>query len=147
MGNDAMPVTGGCLCGAIRYEADQAPYDVGFCHCRMCQKSLGNLFGVAAWFKHAHFRFVSGAPTWYESSDLVKRGFCKQCGSPIAYQRNNANFLVIWMGTLDQPEAFEPRAHYWSDSKIPWVDIQSDLPDVTKNLPSYKVTAGAAEKD
>jgi len=147
MGNDSLPVTGGCLCGAIRYEADQAPYDAGYCHCHMCQKSLGNLFGTAVWFKLADFRFVSGEPTWYESSDLVKRGFCGQCGSPIVYQRNEADFLVIWMGTLDQPKAYEPQAHYWTDSKIAWVDIHPDLPDVTKSLPSYKATIGAAEED
>ena len=145
MENVSMPVTGGCLCGAIRYEADQPPYNAGYCHCRMCQKSLGNLFGASVFFKHADFRFVSKEPAWYESSDLVKRGFCADCGSPITYQRSDADFLVIWIGTLDEPAAFEPRAHWWTDSKIPWVDIHANLPDETADLPSYQVAKGATD--
>jgi hypothetical protein len=135
-------ITGGCLCGAVRYEADQPPYNAGYCHCRICQKSLGNLFGAAVFFKHADFRFVSKEPAWYASSDLVKRGFCANCGSPITYQRNDADILVIWIGTLDEPAAFEPRAHWWTDSKIPWVDIHANLPDETTSLPSYQVAKG-----
>ena len=146
MGNDSQQVTGGCLCGAIRYEADQPPYEAGYCHCRMCQKSLGNLFGPSVFFKLAHFRFVSGKPVWYRSSDLVQRGFCGDCGSPIAYQRIDADFLVIWIGTLDQPEAYEPRVHWWTDSKIPWVDIQSSLPDGTADLLSYQLAKQATEE-
>ena len=124
-------VTGGCLCGAIRYEAEQAPFDTVYCHCRMCQKGLGSLFGAAAVFKHAHFCFVSGEPAWYRSSNSVTRGFCGQCGSPIAWQRDDRDYLVIWIGTLDQPEKCKPKAHTWTESKIPWVDIHSDLPEVS----------------
>ncbi len=145
MGNVSMPVTGGCLCGAIRYEADQPPYNAGYCHCRMCQRSLGNLFAAAVFFKNADFRFVTKEPAWYASSDLVKRGFCRDCGSPIAFQRNDLDSLVIWIGTLDEPAAFEPRAHFFTESKIPWVDIHANLPDETAGLPSYQVAKGASE--
>jgi hypothetical protein len=132
-------ITGGCLCGAIRYEADKPPYEAGYCHCRTCQKSLGNLFGASVFFKHGDVRFISKEPTWYTSSDIVKRGFCAECGSPIAYQRNDSDVFVIWIGTLDEPGAFEPQAHYWSESKIPWDDIQAGLPDVTASMPSGQV--------
>ena len=147
MGNVSLPVTGGCLCGAVRYEADKPPFKAGYCHCRMCQKSLGNLFGAFVSFKPADFRFVSKEPAWYESSDVVKRGFCANCGSPIIYQRNDADFLVIWIGTLDEPDAFEPQAHVWTESKISWVDIQANLPDETARLASYRVAKGAPDGD
>jgi hypothetical protein len=108
---------------------------------------LGNLFAVGVAFELAHFHFVSGEPTWYASSDLVRRGFCGSCGSPIAYQRNDVDCLMIWQGTLNQPEEFEPECHVWTDSKIPWVDIQSHLPDKTTEMPSYKASIGATMED
>ena len=145
MENVTMPITGGCLCGAIRYEADDLPYEAGYCHCRSCQKSLGNLFGASVFFKHADVRFISKEPAWFSSSDIVKRGFCAECGSPIAYQRNDSDVFVIWIGTLDEPAAFEPQVHYWSESKIPWDDIQANLPDVTTSKLSYKVAKGEAD--
>jgi hypothetical protein len=122
-------VTGGCLCGAIRYEADQPPFDAGYCHCRMCQKNLGGLFGAWVFFNLADFRFTSNEPAWYQSSASVKRGFCPDCGSPIIYQPENVDFATIWIGTLDEPSEFEPRSHSYTESKIPWVDIHTNLPE------------------
>ena len=138
MGNDK--TTGGCLCGAIRYEADHAPVASGYCHCRVCQKSLGNLFSASVGFKPSGFRFLSGEPVWYWSSDLVRRGFCGKCGSPIAYQRDDAELIATQIGTLDHPEKYELQAHFYTDTKIPWVDIQSHLPDKTTEMPSYKAS-------
>lgn len=121
-------ITGGCLCGALRYEADQAPFDAGYCHCRMCQKSLGGLFGAWVFINHADFRFVSGEPAWYRSSETVKRGHCGDCGSPIIYQPDGIDFATIWIGTLDEPAQFEPGSHWHTESRIPWVDIHAGLP-------------------
>lgn len=61
----ALPVTGGCLCGAIRYQADAAPEWVAYCHCRMCQKALGSIFGVFAAFPLDAFRYTQGEPRYH----------------------------------------------------------------------------------
>ncbi len=131
IGNVIMPITGGCLCGAVRYEADQSPYHVGYCHCNMCKKGVGNLFGAFACFRLEQFRYVSKEPAWYASSASVKRGFCSHCGSPIAYQPNQSDSVFVWIGSLDNPEKFEPHDHHNTENKIPWVDIQAHLPDWT----------------
>jgi hypothetical protein len=68
-------VTGGRLCGEIRYEADTAPYLVVYCHCKMCQKGVANLFATAAFFKQADFRYIGGDLSWYEA-ESADRGFC-----------------------------------------------------------------------
>ena len=138
MENVSTLITGGCLCGAIRYESDQPPIRVGYCHCGMCKKALGNLFGTAADFSSDHFRFVSGELAWYASSESVKRGFCAHCGSPVAYQHRDAPHVTIWVGTLDRPEEHEPRAHWYTGSKISWVDIHAELPDETAGLTSQQ---------
>ena len=52
------PITGGCACGAVRYEVTGTPDEVGYCHCRMCQKHLGNLFGTFAIFRRDAFKFT-----------------------------------------------------------------------------------------
>ncbi len=130
-------VTGGCLCGSVRYESGQPPFRTGYCHCRMCQKSLGNIFGTSAFFLHEDFRFTSHEPQWYKSSKDVKRGFCGKCGSPIAYQHRDVSHIAIWVGTMDEPERFEPEVHWYSDTKIPWVDIHADLQDATQSLATY----------
>ncbi len=132
MPTDSDKITGGCLCGEIRYESDVPPYLVGYCHCKMCQKGLGNLFGTVAFFKQAHFRYIKGTLTWYKSSQGAKRGFCSQCGSPVAFQRlATEDNRAIWLGTLDQPGACKPTVEWHTESKIPWVDMGSDLHEAT----------------
>ncbi len=121
-------ITGGCLCGAIRYESTKAPHNAGYCHCTMCQKGLGNLFGTFVSFKTASFRYLTHEPNWYVRSDRIKRGFCGICGSPIAYQQPDTDQVAIWIGTLDDPESYEPRVHVHTDTKISWVDIHPNLP-------------------
>ena len=108
-------IRGGCLCGTVQYEIDQPPSQVGLCHCRMCQKSLGNLFGPAAIFNISNVRFLSEDIVWYRSSDLVRRGFCGRCGSPVAYERGDEGVMAIWIGTFDQPELWEPHFHWWTE--------------------------------
>lgn len=128
MTDEKNSITGGCLCGAIRYESTKAPHQAGYCHCTMCQKGLGNLFGAFVKFKIADFSYLAGEPNWYIRSDRIKRGFCGICGSPIAYQQPDTDWVVIWIGTLDDRETYLPQYHVWADTKLSWVDIQPHLP-------------------
>jgi hypothetical protein len=109
----------------------------------MCQKSLGSPFGAALILKKDQVRFVSGSPVWYGSSDLAQRGFCGRCGSPVAYQRLDTDDFVIWVGTLDDPDRFEPRNHWWTQTRIAWGDVHPGLADGTGDLPSHKAATGA----
>ncbi len=130
-------VEGGCFCGDVRYELDEPPFLSGYCHCKQCQKGVGNLFSTTVFFKHAHFRFTLGNPVWYETA-VAARGFCGRCGTPIAFQHNDSKHIAIMLGTLDKSDRFEPQVHWYSDSKLPWADIQSTLPDATDNLGTYR---------
>ena len=88
-------ITGGCLCGRIRYEVDNAPVEAGYCHCDMCKKALGNLFGAWVFVRHEDFRFTCGDLSWYQSTERVKRGFCANCGSPLVFQPNDVDVVTI----------------------------------------------------
>ncbi len=127
--------TGGCLCGAIRYEVTGEPSEVGYCHCRMCQKALGNLFGVFAIFKRAGFQFTKGEAAFYRSSPHKQRSFCPNCGSPLTMwnaDKSIQNQVGILVGTLDHPELFPPERyagnHSGIESHVPWFRIDDGLP-------------------
>ncbi|MBT4040634.1 MAG: GFA family protein [Rhodospirillales bacterium] len=130
--NEKTPITGGCLCGSIRYEATMPPNQVGYCHCNMCKKSTGGLFGVSAMFNSEYVRFKANELSWFASSASAERGFCSQCGSPIAWRHKESGITALWHGSLDNPEDMEPEGHYNLAEKIQWVDIQDNLPDATE---------------
>jgi len=137
MAEKTMLITGGCLCGAVRYEAVGAPFRAGYCHCRRCQRALGNLFGPSVMFKHEKFRLAKGEPKWWEGR-LANRGFCQECGGPIAFQYRGAGHITIWVGSLDRPEDFRPEAHWGIESRHSWVDIHPHLPGYrTEEYSSY----------
>ena len=73
------PLTGGCLCGRVRYEATPDHRDGYYCHCRMCQRWTGGLF--LSFEADASAVTVSGDVTRYRSSAFAERSFCPRCGS------------------------------------------------------------------
>ena len=72
------PITGGCLCGAIRYEITEPTIDVDICHCRMCQRATGGQVAAGLTVSHKGFRLTKGEPKYYKSSPLAERGVLRQ---------------------------------------------------------------------
>ncbi len=130
-GQKTVPVTGSCLCGAIRYEATTAPVWVSYCHCRNCQKAYGALFGLFAAFHESVFRLTEGMPTYYRSSSQARRGFCGQCGSPVDFRYDDDPEMGVLIGTLDHPEQWPAdRRHNGAEWEVPWHVIDDGLPRV-----------------
>ena len=124
---------GGCLCGAVRYEARGKPHHVGNCHCTMCQKVTGAPFGTFAGFAAADVRFTKGRPKNYRSSKWAYRGFCPKCGSTLTYGlANDKSKLWLSLGTMDKPGALPPKAHIFVGTMHPWVKRTKD------GLPRFK---------
>ncbi len=151
--NDEEKITGGCLCGAVRYEATElvtGPYPSYYCHCRMCQTLSGSAFVLGTKFRRNSFRFTRGNPKFYKSSNIAERGFCANCGSWLVYRAFKSDWIDISTGSLDHPEDFPPKYHSGVESQLPWLDIQDDLPrmrtdDNTLNL-ALRAEAGNPEK-
>ena len=99
-----LPVTGGCLCGAVRYESSMPPVTGGYCHCRMCQKGSGGLFSAWVEFRPEGFRFTKGEPKLYRSSEWLQRGVCSTCGSPLVVIYDEDPAPVILIGSLGHPD-------------------------------------------
>jgi hypothetical protein len=121
--------TGGCQCGAVRYELLSAPEKSHVCHCRMCQKAVGNVFAALVGAPKDKIRWTKGQPTFFASSNLATRGFCAACGTPLsfAYNKPDARFYVT-IGSLDDPAAVPIEMQFGTESRIPWVDFCEDVP-------------------
>lgn len=124
-------ITGGCLCGGIRYEINAPAISTGYCHCNGCRKFTGST--VTAWtaFPASAVRFLNEEPSYFASSPIAKRGFCSQCGASLTYkltQPRETAYLVFHTSSLDEPEQYAPSVHSGIESKLPWFDILDDLP-------------------
>ena len=107
-----MTVTGGCLCGAVRFEAEGEPFDETFCHCTICRRSSGA--SPVAWvtFPADRFRYTCGEPKTFRSSDHGHRFFCGDCGSPLAFRSDRfPSEIDLATCVLDDPEPLAPRDH------------------------------------
>jgi hypothetical protein len=120
--------SGGCLCGNIRYRATAAPR-VHYCHCDMCRRATGSAFAVLAWVPASYLSWTSGQPAYRRSSPIAERGFCRECGSPLALKYDAQDReIALHAGTLDDPNTFEPRYNYGSGQRLGWVCCGIDLP-------------------
>lgn len=128
------PLTGGCLCGNIRYRIDAAPVEALYCHCQMCRSAHGA--PVVAWLTvpHAGFTVTAGSPAAYRSSAAASRQFCSRCGTPLTWQAiENPLLIDVSISTLDDPATVEPSLHIWTESRIAWFDTADHLPRYPTN--------------
>lgn len=129
----AVPFTGGCACGAIRYECTAEPLYMGNCHCRDCQRATGSAYFPAVGMAEAAFRLTTGTPAVYEkpadSGHTMRRMFCIQCGSPV-FLTNSAreNLVVLYAGSLDDPSWVRPTRDIYTASAQPWDHLDPTLP-------------------
>ena len=139
--SDEVRITGGCLCGAIRFEASSVPYHATYCHCRMCQRTSGSILSTWADFKPSEFNCTHGEIKFYQSSEFLERGFCNICGSTLIQRSLDSGDVFIATGCLDQPEAVPMREHCGIEGQVPWLKIVDDLPRKTTNeAMGYEVT-------
>jgi hypothetical protein len=119
------PFSGGCACGAIRYECSTAPLVLVNCHCRDCQRASGSAYAPTVVVASAALRLVSGEPRHHEvaaeSGAIARRAFCPDCGAPLfASTSARPGFVGIRAGSLDDPSWFRASADVWTASAQPW---------------------------
>jgi hypothetical protein len=96
-------------------------------HCRICQKAYGQTSGIFVAFEKGDLELTSGSPKFYKSSNIAKRGFCAECGSPIIFSYDTLD--AIFVGTLDEPDKFPLNGcHLGIESQISWDLIHDNLP-------------------
>lgn len=122
-------LTGGCLCGAVRYRAAGPPRALALCHCRSCRVGAGATSVAWATVPVAGFAFEGEAPTRFASSPGVERTFCGRCGSSLTYaHEGRPNEIDITTVTLDNPEAAAPVKEIFTAERLSWSPPVPGLP-------------------
>jgi hypothetical protein len=125
-------MTGSCLCGKVRYQADGELTAMHHCHCQRCRKHHGAAFVTDGLVPASGFRWLSGeeevrgygAPGWAST-----RFFCATCGSSLCTRDTRfPEFVIVTAGTLDDDPGVRPGFHIFVASKAPWFTITDDLP-------------------
>ncbi len=130
--SDREPVhTGGCQCGAVRYALYAEPLQSYLCHCRMCQKAVGNYFAAYAAMMLRDVVWTRSQPVLWKSSEEVERGFCRECGTPLSFRYVAKDEIEIALGTLDDPASVRPRLSFGAESRMPFFTELSTLPSST----------------
>jgi hypothetical protein len=121
------PFSGGCSCGAIRYECAADPLITLNCHCRDCQRASGSAYAALLNVPIAAFTLTKGTLKYHrvtgESGNTLDRGFCPECGSPVVIRGQRASSLgliVLWAASLDDPSWFRPVMDIFVVSAQPW---------------------------
>jgi hypothetical protein len=132
-------ITGGCLCGAVRYASDAEPALVAVCHCATCQKNTGSAFSLNLAMPTGSVTVTGQSPATYEdragaSGKPFYRKFCSLCGSPISGNGDAYPGLTfIKAGTLDDLSWVRPSVHIWCSEKQPWVVLEEGVSQVPRN--------------
>jgi hypothetical protein len=124
-----LPLTGGCNCGAVRFEVTQPLLAATYCHCRRCQRRTGTAASANAHPVPDSFRIVSGEDRLklWKPDDGGEKWFCGDCGSHV-FARNpmNANPIGIRMGAFDGDPGVRPGLHQFVAYAAPWEPIPED---------------------
>jgi hypothetical protein len=123
-------MTGGCLCGQVRYSATADPAIVVVCHCKNCQKQSGTAFSVEVGVPKSTISIKGQLKTFNDTGDSgqpVERNFCPECGSPIFSDiAVMPELSFIKAHTLDDTSWLDPKMHIYCDSKAQWTSIPKD---------------------
>ena len=124
--------TGGCHCGAVRYEAWGKVFNATVCHCTLCRGTTGA--PAVAWFsvEATHFRLTRGQPQSYRSTPRGNRTFCAACGTQLTFREDGETAIDITTASLDEPAAaaVAPRDQTYARSALPWMDGLQVLPRI-----------------
>ncbi len=135
-----MAITGGCLCGAVRFEITaEGPMAVRQCWCRVCQFIGAGSGTVNALFPKDAVA-VTGATTDYvsvaDSGSIMHRRFCAKCGTPLFSEaEQRPNHIIVRVGTLDDPNLATPAAIIWTKSAPHWACFDPTLPQAEGQAP------------
>jgi hypothetical protein len=134
-----MTHTGGCACGAVRFEITKDFLGVGSCHCSDCQKASGGGPNHVALAPRDALVVLKGQPKLYrskaDSGATVARAFCGDCGTPLWSIPDHEPFLPVKLGALDDNDALAPQMQIYVSSAAPWHVLRDGIPTFPKMPP------------
>lgn len=133
----ARKLTGGCHCGACRYEASGEALHHALCHCTDCRRSAGAPMVGWTMYPAGSVSLTKGQPKVYESSEHGRRHFCPTCGTGLFYvnEQNLPGIIDIQSATYDNPDLIPAEAHIQVADRISWMKDTSSLPEFERYPP------------
>jgi hypothetical protein len=125
----ALPLQGGCLCGAVRYEVDEPLVSAGYCHCTRCQRRSGTAAALSARVVPGSLRVVSGEELirCWQPEDGFAKCFCSACGGALwSRHPEDPAILSVRMGTFDGDPGIRPSYRQFVDDAAAWEEIPAD---------------------
>ncbi len=119
--------TGGCFCGAVRYQADAPFTSVTYCHCSKCRRWHGHVGAFTAVDRPAFKLVESRGLKWHDVSPAVRRGFCAECGSTLFFDEKADAKIAVTAGSLDAPTGLREKAHIYLGSKGDYYEVADGL--------------------
>lgn len=140
MSTTTTSISGGCACGTIRYEATAEPVVMLHCHCQDCQKASGGPFSAYVIIPADAFTLLKGSPRYHaspsEAGGMTRRGFCVDCGTPIAVKPDaNPQLVALRTASLDDSSWCAPQIDVWTSEAHPWDKMDPALPKFEKYPP------------
>ena len=123
-------IHGGCHCGAYRYDvALDHLDDIAHCHCSHCRRTTGGTLMTWATVPASSFTWHGGTPTKYNATPHARRYFCERCGTYMAMDHDDyPGTIDLTVTSLDHAEEFPPDRHIWYDDRLPWLQLDAELP-------------------
>jgi hypothetical protein len=124
-----MAISGGCLCGRVRYTMEGDAQFAAVCHCRSCQRYTGSAFEPLMVFPNEAVKVQGDLKTYDDKADsgkFVHRRFCANCGSGVIAEADAMpGVTLVLAGSLDDPSLFKPSMEIFCASAQPWILEQS----------------------
>ncbi|MDF1642256.1 GFA family protein [Thalassolituus oleivorans] len=126
-------ISGSCLCEKVTYKITGRIGDIIHCHCKTCRKAHGAAFSSVASVQNDEFEVIGREHLQsFESSQGKHRYFCSNCGTQVYAQRENAEHVILRLGSLDDDPLSPETKHIWVSEKASWYSINSHLPEMDK---------------
>ena len=132
-----MKITGGCHCGAIRYQVEGELIAHALCHCGDCRRHSGAPMVGWTMYPLDTVTVTKGTPKIYRSSEHGRRQFCPDCGTGLFYVNENMlpGIIDIQSSTYDNPEAVPPMVHVQVAERLAWMEQAHELPTFERYPP------------
>ena len=122
------PISGGCLCGGVRYEVTGKLRNIITCHCEQCRRSSGHFVAATA-CRREHFNLVrQDSLQWFSAVPGHRRGFCNVCGSSLFFEETGGPRVSIAAGTLDAPQGLRIEAQIFTAEAGDYYALDPQVP-------------------
>lgn len=128
MSDSGLPITGGCVCGAVRYQVNGSLRPVIACHCEQCRRFSGHFVAATATRK-IYFQWLNtNGLKWYSYQPGLRQGFCQECGSSLFFEDEQGERISIAAGSLDCPQGLKIAAHIFAAEAGDYYLIDHSVP-------------------